>query len=114
MRDSRGWLVRFGILAIAAVAAGVLTSGLPRTAAGRALLLGLLAVAVAGWLAGLSGRLPLGLFAAVTAGTGLAGAALNLVHPAGPGFVIGYMALGPGRSCSSPSGTRWRCGRRTR
>ncbi len=104
MRDSRGWLVRFGILTIAAVAAGVLTSGLPRTAAGRALLLGLLAVAVAGWLAGLSGRLPLGLFAAVTAGTGLAGAALNLVQPAGPGFVIGYMAL---------AALAWRLPRRT-
>src|SRR6266700_7442491 len=36
--------------------------------------------------------------------TGLAGAALNLVQPAGPGFVIGYMAL---------AALAWRLPRRT-
>jgi signal transduction histidine kinase len=93
MRDPRTGLVRFGYLTIAAVAVAVLTSGLPADPRRRALLFGLLAVAVAGWSVVLSLRVPSRVFASAAVLTGLAGAALTLVQPNGSGFVIGYMAV---------------------
>jgi signal transduction histidine kinase len=93
MVDPRGSLARFGYLTITAVVAGVLAAGLPVQALRRGLVVVLLAVVVAGWLAALSGRLRTWPFTVVVVATGLAGAGVEAMQPNGPAFVIGYMAL---------------------
>jgi signal transduction histidine kinase len=92
MRGVPRWLIRYGVVAIVAVIVGVLTAGLPAEPDRRAAALVLLVLAAAGWLSALRPR-STRMSAVLLVGTGLAGAALDVLQPHGPAFVIGYMAM---------------------
>ncbi len=91
--EQRTWLVRFGLVAMIGVGAGIVAAGSLSGAAGL-LTAGLLVTASVAWAVALSerwSRLTISVPAFVV--VGLCGAALDLVQPRGPGFVAGYMAL---------------------
>lgn len=91
--DRRTWLIRFGLVAMIGVGAGIIAAGLP-TGTTRWVTLGLLVAAAAGWVVALSSRWdsPRVQVPALLV-TGFSGAGLDVVQSRGPGFVAGYMAL---------------------
>src|SRR5205085_2580489 len=69
-------------------------AGLPEHPAGRVGLLVLTAAALAAWVVSLRRSITdVRLLAALLLGTGLVGAWLNVLSPAGPGFLLAYMAM---------------------
>ena len=86
-------LVRAGWLAAVVIAVGTVVDGLPEGSPASVAVVALTIVALTGWIASLDDRLVgLPLVAALLA-TGLAGAALDLIHPSGPGFILAFMAM---------------------
>jgi signal transduction histidine kinase len=83
-----------GLAAAAVVVISSIDAGLPDQS-GRAVVVVVLTVAALTlWCTALVGGLPgQRLLAAALVGTGLAGAALDLLRPSGPGFVLAYMAM---------------------
>jgi signal transduction histidine kinase len=81
-------------LTAAVVAISAVTSGLPAGAGARTATVALTVVGLFLWCAAL---LPwvtdVRVLTVALLGTGLSGAALDLLHPSGPGFVMAYMAL---------------------
>jgi signal transduction histidine kinase len=83
-----------GLATAVVVVISSIDAGLPagRTAAAAAVVLTVLALAL--WCAAVLRRIPgLRLLAAALLCTGLAGAALDVLRPSGPGFVLAYMAM---------------------
>ena len=92
-RDPRSWLVRFGVVAMAGVAMGVIAAGLPPGRSAIAVV-ALLALAASLWAVGLDRRVQdLRLVVPVMTGVGLIGAALDALLGKGPAFVAGYMGM---------------------
>jgi signal transduction histidine kinase len=78
----------------AIVGVSAVTSGLPPTPGARTATVVLTVVGLGLWCLALLPRVTdVRVLTAAMLGAGLAGAALDLLHPAGPGFVLAYMAL---------------------
>jgi signal transduction histidine kinase len=91
--DLRRLLTLAAWVTAAVVALITATSGLPAGARGAGVVV-LTAVGLAMWCAALLPRITgVRMLATLLLGAGLCGAALQLVHPEGPGFVLAYMAL---------------------
>jgi signal transduction histidine kinase len=81
-------------LTAAIVAISTATSGLPAAPGARAATVGLTVVGLGLWCLALLPRVTdVRVLTVALLGAGLCGAALDLVHPAGPGFVLAYMAM---------------------
>jgi signal transduction histidine kinase len=92
--DPRRLLTVAAWITAAVVAVSTVSSGLPTGAAARAATIALTVVGLALWcVALLPSVMDMRLLTVALLGTGLAGAALDVLHPAGPGFVLAYMAL---------------------
>jgi len=89
----RGLLVRAGWAAALVVVVGTVIAGLPAAGPAASAVVVLTVVAVAGWLASLDERLTGRALAGALLVTGLSGAALDLLRPSGPGFILAYMAM---------------------
>src|SRR3954465_12057348 len=83
-----------GLATAAVVVISSIDAGLPAGRTASAVVVVLIVLALALWCAALLRRIrgPR-LLAAALMGTGLAGAALDLLRPSGPGFVLAYMAM---------------------
>ena len=90
----RDLLMVAGVISAAVIVASTAASGLPAAGARRAGVLTLTVIALGCWLASLVRRIedPRALVVLLL-GTGLAGAWLDVIHPAGPGFILAYMAI---------------------
>lgn len=92
--DHRRALVVLGWVAAAIVALNTVLAGLPSGAAARVAVPALTALALALWLVGLAPTVTnVWLLTGCLAVGGLCGAALDLLHPSGPGFILAYMAM---------------------
>src|SRR3954465_416380 len=83
-----------GLATAAVVVISSIDAGLPAGRTASAVVVVLIVLALALWCAALLRRIrgPR-LLAAALMGTGLAGAALDVLRPSGPGFVLAYMAM---------------------
>ncbi len=86
-------LVRAGWLAAVVIAVGTVVDGLPEGSPAAVAVVALTIVALTGWIASLDDRLVGPPLVAALLATGLAGAALDLIHPSGPGFILAFMAM---------------------
>src|SRR3954466_14487210 len=83
-----------GLATAAVVVISSIDAGLPAGRTASAVVVALTVVALTLWSAAVLRRIPgRQLLAAALLGTGLAGAALDVLRPAGPGFVLAYMAM---------------------
>ncbi len=93
-RDLRDLLVVGGWIGAAVVLVDTVDAGLPESPAGRVGVVVLTAAALAAWVLSLRRSITdVRLLAALLLGTGLVGAWLNVLSPAGPGFLLAYMAM---------------------
>src|SRR4051794_5863500 len=93
--DPQQLLVVAGVAAAVAVVVSSVFAGLPDGTGRATATVALTVVGLGLWAVVLRRRVrAVPLRAACLVGTGLAGAALDLLQPAGPGFVLAYMAIG--------------------
>lgn len=93
-RDLRRLLVIAGWVAAAVIAVSTAASGVPSGAGPAAATIGLTVVALALWLVALQpGITDQRLLATCLVVSGVSGAALDLLHPSGPGYILAFMAV---------------------
>ena len=92
--DLRGLISVAAWLTAAVVAISAATSGLPAGPRAQVATVGLTVLGLGLWCLALLPRVTdVRILTVALLGTGLAGAALDVLHPSGPGFVMAYMAL---------------------
>lgn len=93
-RDLRRLLVIAGWVAATVIAISTVASGLPSGAWQGAATIGLTVLALALWLVALvPGITDTRVLTACLVGAGVAGAVLDLLYPAGPGYILAFMAV---------------------